>query len=157
MNSHNEQHPVGVVCGTSEMGLSRVCESPEVKPHNDRQERSYKVENGRNLASPPDRLATALRWAEKLKQERQTGFVYVIQAGDFIKIGVARDVRRRLALLQVGCPFNIELIAAIPCDEPYKAEAFLHDRLKPYHTRGEWFVAVRREVDEAVMALEAGV
>jgi hypothetical protein len=123
---------------------------PTANGHDITQERSYKVENEISSESPPDRLANALRWAKRLETG---GYVYLVQAGDFIKVGIARDVKRRIDLMQVGCPFKIELIAAIPCADPRKIERALHDKLKPYHSRGEWYVALRSEVDAAVAAV----
>ncbi len=66
-------------------------------------------------------------------------FVYVISAGDFIKIGVARDVSKRVHQMRVGCPFEIEVLRAWPCSDPYAFERRLHHQLRAYRVRGEWF------------------
>src|SRR5216110_1895594 len=67
-------------------------------------------------------------------------FVYVIRAGEFIKIGVARDVSKRVQQMQVGCPYDTEVLMAWPCSDPYAFERRLHYQLRAYRHRGEWFI-----------------
>lgn len=65
--------------------------------------------------------------------------IYAIQCGREgpIKIGVARDPQKRLADLQVGCPYELFLVAA--GDLPDSAEREFHRQLWDYSVRGEWF------------------
>lgn len=65
--------------------------------------------------------------------------VYFMVAGPFVKIGYSIDPEKRRAELQTGCPFPIEIAAAIPgriADE-YR----LHARFSDLRVRadGEWF------------------
>lgn len=67
--------------------------------------------------------------------------IYAIRAvgTDYIKFGHAVDVQTRLDTLQIGCPFELELVAA--CDGDHRTETWIHWRLckaKAWH-RGEWF------------------
>lgn len=65
-------------------------------------------------------------------------FVYFIQAGDGpIKIGVATDTKRRLAMLQCGNHEPLTLLAATPGGA--NVEAALHYRFREHRQRGEWF------------------
>lgn len=56
-----------------------------------------------------------------------------------VKIGAmwGGNPYHRLMTLQVGCPFDLELLAV--CDGGDKAEAALHDRFAEHRIRGEWF------------------
>lgn len=69
-------------------------------------------------------------------------FVYFIKCGPFVKIGVARNPRKRLSGLQVAQTEKLELIATTTGGEA--REAALHKRFAKYHVRGEWFRFERR-------------
>ena len=68
--------------------------------------------------------------------------VYFIQCGTTgpVKIGMARDVRKRMATLQTACPFDLRLLAAI--DGSADLERELHQRFAEHRLRGEWFLPV---------------
>lgn len=71
-------------------------------------------------------------------------FVYFVRAGNrgAIKIGVARNMQRRLDTLQTGNAFKLNVIALIPCKSREHAraiEASLHKRFGKQRIRGEWF------------------
>ena len=53
-----------------------------------------------------------------------------------VKIGVAKDVEKRVSQLQTSCPYPIAQITET--DHP-EMEAPLHTLLKPFRTSGEWF------------------
>lgn len=75
-------------------------------------------------------------------------YVYVIQEDSQgtnppVKIGVAKDVVKRISLLQVGNPRNLKLIAKFG---PYttktaahEMEGWLHKQCSKWWLRGEWF------------------
>lgn len=61
-----------------------------------------------------------------------------------IKIGIAKDVHRRLAELQTGCPEKIALLGAIPMRSAKHAkhiESRLHGFFSYLRVHGEWFRA----------------
>lgn len=102
-----------------------------------------------NLKS--DRLAAQLRHCDRQVRgdsEPFVAFVYMIRAGEYIKIGVARDVEKRLQSMQTGCPFVIEVLHAWPCANPYRFERHLHWKLRAYRTRGEWFTVPQSVIDD---------
>lgn len=66
-------------------------------------------------------------------------FVYFVAMGQYVKIGKADDVEKRMANLQSASPVALHLIASIPTDAPLKLEAALHEKLKQYRLGGEWF------------------
>lgn len=67
--------------------------------------------------------------------------IYAIQAlqTPYIKIGIARGSKGRLTNLQVGCPYDLVLVAE--ADWHNKFERVIHDYLTRCnkHIRGEWF------------------
>lgn len=67
-------------------------------------------------------------------------WVYFIRAGESgpIKIGTAKDPRRRLAGLQTSTAVPLHILAAMAGDRT--AEQRLHQRFQHLRLRGEWFV-----------------
>lgn len=65
--------------------------------------------------------------------------IYLIAIDDLglCKIGYAKNVRRRIATLQTGCPFAYRLIAEREGDEAL--ERSIHRAAASYRKRGEWF------------------
>ena len=71
-------------------------------------------------------------------------YVYFIRAGNqgAIKVGVARNVERRMATMQTGNAFELKLMACIRCvsrNDAYNLEAKIHNKFKRQRIRGEWF------------------
>src|SRR5262245_20438799 len=81
------------------------------------------------------------RWQRRPRAEE---VVYFIRAGDAIKIGVTRDVERRLRALATGSAVPLELLPTLPGGR--RLEKKLHQRCRRFHVRGEWFKA-----DEALL------
>lgn len=76
--------------------------------------------------------------------------VYFIQAGKRgpIKIGVARNIRKRLDALQTASPYRLRLRASVFGDE--RTEAAYHRMFDEHRMSGEWFKparAIRTEID----------
>lgn len=69
--------------------------------------------------------------------------IYLINAtgtGRF-KVGQARDVAIRLQALNCGSPFPLDLVYAVQVrnTDAYRIEFRLHQVLRQYQVRGEWF------------------
>lgn len=60
----------------------------------------------------------------------------------FVKVGTTLDIERRVAELQVGCPFPLKLFAVREGDEA--REAAIHFALSKFAVGGEWFKIPRR-------------
>ena len=67
------------------------------------------------------------------------GFVYLVRCHDFVKIGIATDVKARLSCLQTGSPYILKLLAYRKSFNAAAEEAALHEQFKAYHINGEWF------------------
>jgi len=65
--------------------------------------------------------------------------MYVARCGEFdlFKIGSAANPRARLGGIQVGCPFEITLLAVFTGGSDL--EGALQGRLRKLHVRGEWY------------------
>lgn len=71
-----------------------------------------------------------------------TCYVYIMEAGEFVKIGVAKCPDKRLEQMQTGNPFAIKILALLPFSSPrqaYAEESRIHKFLRSHHFRGEWF------------------
>jgi len=68
------------------------------------------------------------------------GWIYVVAAADIFKIGVSRDVPRRVAQMQTASAQPLEIVAA----EFYEQSVYLHEKdvhvaLWDWRIRGEWY------------------
>lgn len=74
---------------------------------------------------------------------RRAGCLYVMTAGDFMKVGVTFNPQQRLSDLQCGNPLLIELrkVYLPPADiNIIRIEQIVHQALAAFHVRGEWFL-----------------
>jgi hypothetical protein len=68
--------------------------------------------------------------------------VYIVQHRQFVKIGKAKDVQKRIGQLQISLPTPIKLLHVISCDSERKAyfiERSLHLAFDDFRASGEWF------------------
>ena len=77
---------------------------------------------------------------KKRFRRHQHGFVYVVQAGDAIKIGFSADPERRIKNLQTSHQETLETLLIFPGSVGLEKQ--LHRRYAQYRIRGEWFHAV---------------
>jgi len=66
--------------------------------------------------------------------------MYILQAtgSGLIKIGVSKNIEKRLVALQTGSPFKLIVVRLID-KIPFLLEKELHDQLSGYRLHGEWF------------------
>lgn len=69
--------------------------------------------------------------------EADTLYAVIAATSRCVKIGRARDVRKRLATLQAGSPEHLEVLAYAPGYG--HCERRLHDRYCAHRLHGEWF------------------
>ncbi len=67
------------------------------------------------------------------------GYVYVLSAGPFVKVGRTKDPGHRIKALSIQLPFPVEIEAVIPCENHVRAERYLHWLMKVKRVNGEWF------------------
>jgi len=71
---------------------------------------------------------------------KKPGYVYVIRAGDYFKIGRTGNVDSRLAQIRTACPLAAGLVMAQEVADPIRLEAELHKEFALHRVHGEWFV-----------------
>ena len=100
------------------------------------------------------RLAHAIKFAAKLTRQRpdRPGFIYLIECHEFVKVGIADNPDFRLIQLQVGCPYELRLLASFTTQHTARDEARLHGLWKRYEVRGEWFNVPAGELAWAINA-----
>lgn len=74
--------------------------------------------------------------------------VYLLRAGEYFKIGWAKQLERRIRNIQSCCPEVLELIHAIPAQDPITAEAQWHHRFRDKRIHGEWFKLTPEDIAE---------
>lgn len=76
--------------------------------------------------------------------------LYLITSGfeGFIKIGIAKDVESRIASLQTGNPYELELLACFDFRDASFIEKALHQKCDENHVRGEWYRLTAAQVNE---------
>lgn len=68
-------------------------------------------------------------------------FIYVMQSGEFVKIGYSGRPQDRLRSLLGSMPYDCSLVAHFeaPAAVILRIEAYLHRSLEKHRHRGEWF------------------
>jgi hypothetical protein len=66
-------------------------------------------------------------------------YLYLIRSGDHVKIGISRNIKARLADLQVGNPVPLAIIATFAFADAGPVERAVHERFADARVRGEWF------------------
>jgi len=85
-------------------------------------------------------------------------FVYVIEAErQFVKIGFASKPRRRLEMLQSGCPLDLKFTHLWKVVAAQAVENGAHLLLKRHWKRGEWFGCSAEIAAAAVESAAAGL
>lgn len=86
--------------------------------------------------------------AAPLRPPAPNAVVYLLRAGEYFKIGWAKQLERRIRNIQSCCPEVLELIHAIPAQDPITAEAQWHHRFRDKRIHGEWFKLTPEDIAE---------
>jgi hypothetical protein len=84
---------------------------------------------------------TDINWVHNLTKNinRDSEWVYFIQDSNGIKVGITKNLQKRMKGLQTGNSCKLKLIAYIETDDMFSLEKQLHNHLKPLSIVGEWF------------------
>jgi hypothetical protein len=77
-----------------------------------------------------------------------TQFLYLVKCQQYHKIGIANDMRNRLAQLSTGNPFDLEVMALYGFDNAAPVEAAIHQRFSKIRRRGEWFEMGEKDISD---------
>ncbi len=103
-------------------------------------DRARRIWGWKDKQGEQDRLKAAKEEEKRIEQLLlNEGFVYLFRLGECFKIGIAKDVQKRLSSIQVSTPHNVELIKSWRCRNPLTLEKRMHERFKQYKVQGEWF------------------
>jgi excisionase family DNA binding protein len=81
----------------------------------------------------------AFEAAGDMPRDTRPVIVYVIRAGEMVKIGKAVNVAKRLKGLQTASPVPLSVIHTIASDDGDALEIELHRRFAAHRANGEWF------------------
>jgi hypothetical protein len=116
----------------------------------------YKYSNGKELSEISREynvekeiilkiIKSSYGWNSRNKNQAH---VYFISDGKYIKIGVTKDLKRRLIALQNANPRTLKIIHSIFTNAPFELERKFHAHFKNKHIRGEWFNISEKRVLE---------
>ena len=88
---------------------------------------------------------------------KRIAVVYVLQCGEYVKVGVTGNLRARVAAIQIGNPYPLKVVFAkkVPYVERLNVERAAHARLRKYHHRDEWFKTTPEEAIRALVMTHA--
>jgi hypothetical protein len=81
-------------------------------------------------------------------------FIYILKSDKYYKIGIAKDVAKRIRELQTGNPIKIALVSAAFFENAPQFEKKLHEAFSEYWTHGEWFELPAEKLEDLLAILE---
>jgi hypothetical protein len=95
------------------------------------------------------------RWMHKAEEEKSV-FIYLLKCQDLIKIGLSKNLPKRIQQIENQIPFDIELVFSrkILSRNAYIYEKGLHDFYQGKRVKGEWFRLTEKEIKELIQRLK---
>ena len=94
-----------------------------------------------------------ISYNKSAKRNEKLLVVYVIEAAEFIKVGIAEDIKTRLVVFKTHCPLPVRLAySSKPMLRPKarQIEVECHRYLISCHHHGEWFKATAKSAIEFI-------
>ena len=95
---------------------------------------------GRNQSVPAETLQP------KVSAPADTGWVYLLKAGRYHKVGRSNAVGRRERELDIQLPEATAIVHSIRTDDPVGIEQYWHKRFENKRAKGEWFLLTPTDV-----------
>ena len=76
------------------------------------------------------------------KRDSVLTLIYVIEAGPYVKVGIAENLKTRLVLFKTHCPLPVRVVfhsKKMLRTEARSIEVDCHAHLIEHHVHGEWF------------------
>ena len=84
--------------------------------------------------------------SEGVPAKETFGFVYLLRAGRYYKIGKSNFAERRFAEISLQMPERAELVHKITTDDPTGIEIYWHARFGDRRMNGEWFALTSSDI-----------
>ena len=75
-------------------------------------------------------------------------YIYLMQSGEYYKIGITVNVKNRLAVMQTANPILVCVASYEVGRDAWEIEGILHARFNAKRARGEWFTLDRADIAE---------
>jgi hypothetical protein len=83
---------------------------------------------------------------ESEQSEPENGFIYMLKAGRYYKVGRSKSFSRRSRELAIQLPEVADTVHVISTDDPVGIEAYWHKRFEQKRLNGEWFALSAQDV-----------
>jgi Meiotically up-regulated gene 113 len=77
----------------------------------------------------------------------RNGYVYIIQGGEYFKIGLSVDPAKRIHAMNCKAPFPLQVRILLPSEDIDCLERELHTVFRPKRQRGEWFLLTEKDLE----------
>jgi hypothetical protein len=81
-------------------------------------------------------------------------FIYVLKSKEYYKIGIAKDVAKRMRELQTGDPIKHLFVCSSFFKDAPSFERRLHEAFAEHRVQGEWFELPPEKLEELIVILE---
>lgn len=80
--------------------------------------------------------------------------IYIIRGGPYYKIGIAQDLKARLAAFGTHCPHKCSVVFSLRSAIARGIEGDIHDDLAQYRVHGEWFKLTKCQLAAAIESIK---
>jgi ribosomal protein S25 len=94
-----------------------------------------------------DLIEEYLKWLIIGKNLKKSDGLYLIQAGEYTKIGITQDINKRLKSMETDNPLKLKILFYQKFENANKLESYLHKVLKKFNTKNEWFKFSKKQIN----------
>jgi hypothetical protein len=106
------------------------------------------LSNCRGMSAEVDRALNLLaNEFERRSNQARPGFIYVIRCGPYYKIGLSKQLDRRIKTLSIQLPHPVEVVMTAPVGNMYRHEQELHSVFSDRRMNGEWFQLSEQDLE----------
>ena len=83
-----------------------------------------------------------------LLPQQEIGYVYLLKAGEFYKIGKSKQYEKRIAEIKLQLPFEVTEVHKIKTNNIDALELHWHRYFRKMRRNGEWFELSTKDIEE---------